>query len=474
VRGGVREVEAGETRGEREAARSRVVLVGLHPGEGTARLLWAEPLLGATLVCVDSVLRRAGRRVTRWVRTALTRLRARLTRPGRPALGWTLRLTLAAVASYAVAEAAFPGSAPLTAPLTALLVVQLTPVSLLVSGLDRVVSVVAGVGVAVLLSSAFGLTWWTLGLLVGVSLVVGQVLRLGENLLEVPISAMLVLGVGAAGAGAAAGERIAQTLVGAGIGVLSNLLVPPRIVAPNAAEAIEGLAGDLARLLDEAGEELASDQAEGEWLAERAGDWLGRARLVTHGMPTVGAALLRAEESRRLNVRAFGTPDAGPGLRQGLEALEHCSVAVRSLFGNIDVAARSEAERGGRIDPELRVAFGTVLGEMADGLRTFGRLVREEAAARPLETPDAEPLRASLTDLHEARARLVDLLLAVDPRADLAAGELVVSLVQAVERLLRELDLDERGRRRPQPVARPRRPLPRVGSIPRVGPVRRR
>ncbi len=191
-------------------------------------------------------------------------------------------------------------------------------------------------------------------------------------------------------------------------------------------------------------------------------------------MPTVGAALLRAEESRRLNVRALGTPDAGPGLRQGLEALEHSSVAVRSLFGNIDVVARGEAEQGGRIEPELRVAFGTVLREMADGLRSFGRLVRAEAAVRLLEPPDAEPLRASLTDLHEARARLVDLLLAVDPRADLAAGELVVALVQAVERLLRELDLDERARRRPQPVARPRRPLPRVGSLPRVGPVRRR
>ena len=59
---------------------------------------------------------------------------------------------------YVVAEALFPGSAPLTAPLTALLVVQLTPVSLLVSGLDRVVSVVAGVGLAVLLSSPWAST----------------------------------------------------------------------------------------------------------------------------------------------------------------------------------------------------------------------------------------------------------------------------------------------------------------------------
>ena len=67
-------------------------------------------------------------------------------------------------------------------------------------------SVVAGVGLAVLLSIAVGLSWWSLGLLIGLSLVVGQVLRLGDNLLEVPISAMLVLGVGAASARAAAGS----------------------------------------------------------------------------------------------------------------------------------------------------------------------------------------------------------------------------------------------------------------------------
>src|SRR5919107_188451 len=105
-----------------------------------------------------------------------------------------VRLSAGCATGCVVAEQAFSESAPpLLAPLTALLVVQLTPVSILVSGLDRVVSVVAGVGLAVLLSSAVGLNWWSLGLLIGLSLVLGQVLRLGENLLEVPISAMLVL-----------------------------------------------------------------------------------------------------------------------------------------------------------------------------------------------------------------------------------------------------------------------------------------
>ncbi|HSJ22408.1 MAG TPA: hypothetical protein VK964_17720, partial [Nocardioidaceae bacterium] len=66
---------------------------------------------------------------------------------------WSLRITVAAVASYVVATAFFPGTQPLLAPLTAMLVVQVTPVSLLASGLDRVVAVVAGVSVAVVFAT---------------------------------------------------------------------------------------------------------------------------------------------------------------------------------------------------------------------------------------------------------------------------------------------------------------------------------
>jgi hypothetical protein len=348
----------------------------------------------------------------------------------------------------------------LLAPLTALLVVQLTPVSILVSGLDRVVSVVAGVGLAVLLSSAVGLNWWSLGLLIGLSLVVGQVLRIGENLLEVPISAMLVLGVGAASARAAAGERIAETLVGAAVGVLSSLFVPPPVVVPGAAGAIGGLADRMADLLDDAADELASDRTDGPGLAERAGDWLGRARSLTYDMPLVGRALIDAEESRRVNVRALGTPDAGPGLRQGLEALEHSSVAIRSTFGTVEAVARRVADEGRGVHPALRGALAVVLHELADAVRGFGRLVRQEAAPGGGE-PDVESVRDALDGLQEARARITDLLL-VSSRDDLAAGELVVSVAGTVERLLRELDLDERARRLPPRPGRQRRYRPRM------------
>jgi hypothetical protein len=371
---------------------------------------------------------------------------ARFRRGGRPALQWTARLTAASVAAYALALVVFPGTQPLLAPLTALLVVQLTPVSLLASGLDRVVSVVAGVSVAATFSTAIDLTWWSLAIVIAVSLLIGQVLRLGSNLIEVPISAMLVLGAGSLAAESAAWQRITETLVGAGVGVASNLLVPPRVRTRDAGAAIEGMFEDLAGLLDRAGGELASRDTDGAVLPDRADGWLGEARRLTHDIPNVGGALLRAEESRRLNLRAVGTVDPGPGLRQGMEALEHSAVAVRSMFRSLLDASAGGSWPEGDLGQALEGAIGLLLLEFGAALRAFGELVRSDAQPGPRDAsaPQVASLRAAMEGLQEARARISDLILSDD---DPVRSELNFVLLVTVKRLSAELDIDERIRR---------------------------
>jgi hypothetical protein len=379
--------------------------------------------------------------VSRWLDASLARFRER----SRSAVAWIVRLTAAATASFVVAGLVFPHGDPLLAPLTALLVVQLTPVSLLASGIQRVASVVAGVSVAVGFSSLVGLSWWSLGTVIAVSLLIGQVLRLGPNLMEVPISAMLVLGVGSRTAETAAWQRIAETLVGAGVGVLSNLLFPPRVTSRDAAVAIEDLADDLAGLLDSAASGVVSDDVSTGGLAERAVRWLGEARQLTHDIPNVGAALLQAEESRRLNLRALGTADSGPGLRHGLEALEHSAVAVRSMLRSFVDAVQGYDAQGRELDEDVREAVALLLHDLATGVRSFGRLVQAEADAG-VDPPELVELREALDGLKEARARVTDLVL-IDPRGDTTLAVLNFALLATVERLLRELDLDEHIRR---------------------------
>jgi hypothetical protein len=371
--------------------------------------------------------------------------RGRFRRGGRAAVLWALRLTVAAVASYAVAVSLFPDTEPLLAPLTALLVVQVTPISLLASGLDRVLSVVAGVSLAVGFSAVVPLEWWSLGLLIGVSIMIGQALRLRNNLIEVPISAMLVLGVGALGAESAAWQRFTETLVGAGVGIASNLVFPPKVASDDAGNALKDLADGLARLLNRAAEELARPDVLGRDIATAATGWLEDARRVTHDMPAVGAALLRAEQGRRLNVRALGKPNAGPGLRQGMEALEHSAVAIRAMFRAVHDAANDPEWPDDEVGEAVSTGIGHTFRDMADALAAFGALVRAEAEPERTNTAaEVHRMREGVEGLGEARARLSDML-TFDTSP--VVVELHFAMLSTVKRLLGELDLDARVRR---------------------------
>jgi hypothetical protein len=110
----------------------------------------------------------------------------------------------------------------------------------------RVLGVVAGVDLATLFVPVMGSTWWSLGPLVAASLLLGQVLQLGPNLVEVPISAMLVLGIGAAGADTVGTGPVVETLIGATVGVAINPLFPPAVRTRHAGHAVEGFVRDWA------------------------------------------------------------------------------------------------------------------------------------------------------------------------------------------------------------------------------------
>jgi uncharacterized membrane protein YccC len=374
----------------------------------------------------------------------------------RTGVAWSLRITVAAVAGYVVGRLLFPGTQPLLAALTAMLVVQVTPVTLLTSGLDRVVAVVTGVVLAVCFASVVPLEWWSLGVLIFVSMAVGQALRLRGNLLEVPISAMLVLGVGTLGTGSAAWQRIVETLVGAAVAVTTNLLFPPKVATGSAAAAIDGLADSLSELVSHAAAELSELVEEGGEVAPAARRWLDEARRITHDeVPRAGSALAHAEEGRRLNVRAVRTPDLGPGLRQGLEALEHCAVAIRSMFrALVDATSEQGADPQGE-QTDLFLGLAQTFREVAAGLDAFGQLVRNDATpTATLSADDVLALQDALEGLQEARARLEDLL-TVEPTPELR--ELHAVVLSTVRRLLREMDLEQRLRRQLQ-LGRPARP----------------
>jgi hypothetical protein len=331
-------------------------------------------------------LRRATRRVARRVDLGrLTRWRGEGPPPGLR----TAKTTLAAVISWELALR-LPGTAPpVLAPLTALLVTQLTLVKTITGSLQRVGSVTAGVLMALVVAELLGLHWWSVGLVIFVSLAVGQVLKLGSHRIEVPISALLVLTLG--GTPGVARTRVLETLIGAGVGVLVNLaLVPPVYLQP-AGEAIYGLADDMAGVLEGA----AADLEEG-WSGEDAYDRLLEARELDGQVGMVKEAISRAEDSLRLNPRRRLVGDSSDELREGMTTLEHAVILVRGICRSL--VDLDTVTGGNGPDPVLRVALARLLRELAGAVRTFGELV---AASVPGPPANQAPL---LRALHRARA----------------------------------------------------------------------
>lgn len=377
--------------------------------------------------------------VVRALRDSWVAAAALIRERGGKAVERALRLTGAATAAYLVAEQLFPGSRPLLAPLTALLVVQVTLYSTLTSSVQRVTSVVAGVFMALLFSDVFGFAWWSLAAMIAGSILIGQLLRLRDQLLEVPISAMLVLAVG--GAGGPAAGRITETLVGAAVGVLYQILLPGPVQSRSAGEAVESLASDMADQLSRMADELSAGVS-----VDKAERWLEQTRRLAAQIPRLDRVLVEADESRKLNVRAIGTMDAAPSLRSGLDALEHCTVAFRGLCRAILDQARA-AEPGDEegYSLEVREVFAVLLIDLSSAVRSFGRLVRAESETAG--TPDEAALASALDTVREARVRLTELLM-LNPRSDSAHWELQGTILTSVERVLREIDVEERTRQR--------------------------
>ena len=141
------------------------------------------------------------------------------------------------------------------APLTALLVLQASLYQTIRSAIRKVLSVTVGVLVAVGVAEFIGFSWWQLALVIGAALVIGRVLRLGDDLLEVPISAMLIFS--SAGTHAAATGRVVDTLVGAAAGLAGGLVFAGRPRVQPARSAVGRLSGQVAGLLDRMASDLA-------------------------------------------------------------------------------------------------------------------------------------------------------------------------------------------------------------------------
>ena len=358
-----------------------------------------------------------------------------------------VRLTCTAVFAYLLALVLTSTPRPVLAPLTALLVVQVSLYQTLRSAVTKVASVVAGVLLAVGLSAWVGFTWWSLGITVAMALVIGYALRLGENILEVPISAMLILSVGT---GAAADSRIVETFVGTGAGLAAGFLLTSPRVQP-AEEAIADLCAKAAGLLGGMAAGLGAGLA-----PDAAADWLRQARSLGAEIRQVDEALRQAEDSVRLNPRSRRLPLAAVSLRDSLETLEHETTTIRGLGRSLTDLSRLGSDDPLQ-DPAVRDRLAGVLWQLSAAVRNYGSLATEHDLARHqvLESELEEDLAAA----RQQQDRLSELL-GTDPAARPVGWPLRGELISHLDRLRNELQAgkpESRPRRRARSWRRPRR-----------------
>ncbi|WP_326599603.1 FUSC family protein [Streptomyces sp. NBC_01803] len=354
-----------------------------------------------------------------------------------PVVVQTLRSATAATFAYVVAMWLTDVTAPLLAPLTALLVVQVTLFATLTTGIRRVNSVVVGVLVATGFSALVGLSWWSLGLLILTALAIGHLVKVDEFVPEVAISAMLVLGVTQIAETAL--DRVVETIIGAVVGLLFNIIFIPPVWVGSASHDIEEQARRMRTLLVQLGEEAEEERLPVQRVAKK----LERARQLDQDIARVDASIIQAEESLRFNPRVKEPLMTRLVLRTGLDTLEVCAVILRTMSRSLtDLAARRGDEP--LLAPDIAPALREVFANLAGAVDSFATLITSQVST---QADEAESFLAiELDAARTSREHIAKVLLGTvqeHPRH----WQLYGSLLADVDRMLDELDMEKRSTR---------------------------
>lgn len=360
-----------------------------------------------------------------------------------PAVGNIAKLTSASVIAFAITRYLVEGPMDLTSALTAMLVMQASAASTVKKGLLRVVAVSFGVSLALGATYLFGMHWWSLALVISCALALAKILRLGDSALEMPISAMLILGQGT---DIAAETRVVSTLIGVFVGVVLPLVLPPAVPYRSAASAVRRVAGDQRTLLVTA----ADTMEQGPITRAGVADWGDRARTLTGQIATAHDHIVKLTDVRKYNSRAMGRADIAPILTSGLHTLESCLLSLRWIFMAMEreVPPPMHPSMGNvtgsqhAVNDHTQAALAVVLRRFGECLDSFGAMV--EAEANGNEETAQEAFTKNYRRLRDARADLAMLMDSRDPSSPqwLLRGGILPALDQA----LQQLDVDSRVR----------------------------
>ncbi|MET9604892.1 FUSC family protein [Streptomyces sp. NPDC006512] len=246
-----------------------------------------------------------------------------------------LKTVVASALSWWIAADLLGLPDPVLAPVGAILVVQATPYATARKAFQRAAGVVVGVLLGAGAAAVTGTGLLTITLVTAVGMVAGRLLRLGPQMHQIGLTAVLVVGSSQRlGYGTA---RIEENILGILVGTAVALLVPSAGFARQARYRTTRLTRDMADLLRAMGEGL----ADGTWGAA-SGGWVVRARALSGRLDEVRSAVRQAHEAARWRTRA-GAEEVAQ-LAEASAALEHVSHQLRGIARGL----HNLSYRGGR------------------------------------------------------------------------------------------------------------------------------
>lgn len=251
------------------------------------------------------------------------------------------KASAATIAAWLVAGWLIPGPLPVFAAIAALLVVQPSVNQSFGKAIERSIGVILGVLVATAASLVFGTDSWIILVTIVIAMLVAWALKMTPGTSnQVAISAMLVLALGSSSP-AYAVDRILETLIGAAIGIIVNVLIVPPVAVSPARRDLSLLGGELAASLDRLASALESTQTPAD--LQRL---MVEARLMRPMRDAADASIAAGEESLTLNPRRSAHRTELVEMRTLLERLSPIVTQVigmtRAFFDHYDAALADE------------------------------------------------------------------------------------------------------------------------------------
>lgn len=284
------------------------------------------------------------------------------------------------------------------APWSALLVVHATVYRTFSRGLRQVAAAVVGVLIAWLVGLVLGVDPVAVGVAVAAGLVVGTFAWFRDETTTIAATALIVVTTGFADDDLGLLERLLDTGIGIGVGLVINALVWPPLRRRTAISALDAL--------DERIGELLVDMAAGierGLRTDEVADWVERSRDLDGELDRAWALVRQARESALMNPRRGAVELRDPrDWVQLLRRMEQALAETRSLARTVSYGQTGEPGW----QPRFRTAYAALLRRVGEGLvradrqaliaawGDLDRLVDELADLRP--TPRLWPVYGSL------------------------------------------------------------------------------